>query len=190
MLVLGSCGFGYTENRLKLSQFIGNKSGKMLIIPLACMCEKETGEKEKNYVSSIGMKKENIFVFDSEKPEEFMDMDFDYITVLGGNTFKLLHLVKKFHLDTFIKKQVSEGAIYFGFSAGSYLACPDIEYVKNFDDNNDIEDNDFSALGMTEKYVLCHFNTRGTKEIMMCREYIGKEPELLTINDNQFIVIL
>lgn len=189
MLILGSFGFAYTDVRFKIGEIIKDKTGKMLIIPLACMFGTETGEREKNYASMIGFRKENIFVFDESKPSELLDMKFDYIAVLGGNTFKLLYGIRKYHLDDFIKKQVADGAVYMGFSAGACLACNNIEYVKNFDDNNHITDGDFTALGLTDKYVLCHFDLRGYNEIEMCRKYIGDEVELITIANNQLIVL-
>ena len=189
MLILGSYGFSYTQNRLKIGELIPDQTGNMLIVPLACMFEEETGQKEKNCAAMMNFKKENIFVFDGTKPEEYMERNYDYITVLGGNTFKLLYYVKKYHLDSFIKQQVAAGAIYLGFSAGAYLACGNIEYVRNFDDNNHITDGDFTALELTDKYVLCHFDYRGAEEIRMCRSYIGEEPELITINNDQLIVL-
>lgn len=189
MLILGSYGFSYTQNRLKIGELIPDQSGKMLIIPLACMFGTETGEKEKNCAALLDFKKENIYVFDDSKPNALIGMKFDYIAVLGGNTFKLLYYVKKYHLDSFIRQQVADGAVYLGFSAGAYLVCGNIEYVKNFDDNNHITDGDFTALGLTDKYVLCHFDYKGIDEIKMCRAFLGDEPELLTINNDQFIVL-
>lgn len=189
MLILGSYGFSYTQNRLKLGELIPDQSGKMLIIPLACAFGMETGEKEKNCAAMLDFRKENIFVFDESRPEDLIDQKYDYIAVLGGNTFQLLYYVKKYHLDSFIKEQVRDGAIYLGFSAGAYLACKNIEYVRNFDDNNHITDGDFSGLGLTDKYVLCHFDYRGAEKIKMCRTFLGDEPELITIKNDQFIVI-
>lgn len=188
VLILGSYGFSYTQNRLKIGELISNQSGKMLIVPLANMFE-ETGEKEKNCAAMLNFKKENIYIFDAEKSDILFKMKFDYIAVLGGNTFKLLYYAKKYHLDSFIRQQVADGTVYLGFSAGAYLACNNIEYVRNFDDNNHITDGDFTALGLTDKYVLCHFDYRGIEEIKMCRAYIGEEPELITINENQLIVL-
>ena len=189
MLILSSFGFSYTKNRLKIGESIPDKSGMMLIIPLACMFEQETGEKEKNCAVLAGFKKENIIVFDRNAPDAVKGIKFRYIAVLGGNTFKLLHLVRQYALDNFIRQQVADGADYLGFSAGAYLACPDIGYVVNFDDNNHITNGDFSALGLTDKYVLCHFDLRGNAEIKMCREYIGNEPELITITNDQIICL-
>ena len=55
-----------------------------------------------------------------------------------------------------------------------YLACDDIEYVKNYDKNDGfITDGNFHALGFTDKYVLCHFDYRDEKDIQLCRLYIG-----------------
>ena len=189
MLILGSLGFTATQNRLKISELIENKTGNMLIIPLACMFGTESGEREKNCAVMAGFEKNKIFVFDESKLSELMSVKYEYITVLGGNTFKLLKLVKEYHLDEFIRTQVANGAIYLGFSAGAYLACANIEYVVNFDSNDYIDDGDFKALGITDKYILCHFNYRGNKEIEMCRRYIGTEVELITINDDQFVVL-
>lgn len=189
MLVLGSYGFSSPETRQKLDKIITDKTGKMLIIPIATMFGKETGEKEKYFASLLGFNKADIIVFDEENPDEIKNQQFRYIVVLGGNTFQLLYKVKKFNLDTFIKNQIKNGADYLGFSAGAYLACPNIEYVKNFDDNNHIDNGDFSALGLTDKYVLCHFDMRGLAEIQMCRKFIGDEVELITIDNNQFVVL-
>ena len=189
MLILGSYGFSYTQSRLKIGELIPNQTGKMLIIPLASVCPEERGQKEKNCATMLNFKEENIYIFEAEKLDILLDMKFDYSVVLGGNTFRLLYYVKKYHLDSFIKQQVADGAIYLGFSAGAYLACHNIEYVRNFDDNNYITDGDFTALGLTDKYFLCHFDYRGIEEIKMCRSFLGDEPELITINNNQLIVL-
>lgn len=189
MLVLGSDGFRNIAVRSEISDVIRDKSGKMLIIPLASMFGKETGEKEKDFAVMTGFQKDNIHVFDDDNPDEFLNTKFDYIVVSGGNTFQLLYYVKKYCLDTFIRKQVNNDTIYMGFSAGACLACRDIEYVKNFDDNNHITDGDFSALGLTDKYFLCHFDYRGIQEIKMCRNYINDESEIITIGENQLVIL-
>ncbi len=103
MLILGSYGFSNTQNRLKIGELITNQSGNMLIIPLACMFGTETGEKEKNCAAMLNFKRENIYVFNDSNPDALLGMKFDYIAVLGGNTFQLLYYIKKYHLDSFIK---------------------------------------------------------------------------------------
>lgn len=190
MLILSSSGFSTTQVRLKIGEIIEDKSKNMLIIPLASSLGTETAERERSCAAMLGFKEENIYIFDEEKPNELLGLTFGYIVVLGGNTLRLLKKVREFHLDTFIKEQVSSGAIYLGFSAGAYLACDDIEYVKHFDYNDGfITDDNFHALGLTDKYLLCHFDYRGEEEIKLCRLYIGDKPELLTLNNDQLTVI-
>lgn len=189
MLILGSYGFSYTQMRLKIGELIPDQSGRMLIVPLACMFEQETGQKEKNGAAMLHFKRENIDVFDRKDPELYLGRKYDYIAVPGGNTFQLLYYVKQYRLDSFIRQQAAEGAVYLGFSAGAYLACRDIAYVRCFDDNNHITDGDFTALGLTDKYVLCHFDDRGVQEIKMCRSFIGDAPELITIRNDQIVVV-
>lgn len=189
MLILGSLSFIQPQNRRMLAELIKDKTGNMLIIPLACMFGLSAGEKERNCAVMAGFDKNKIFIFDEEEPEKYLDMKFAYIVVLGGNTFQLLYKVKQYRLDDFIRSQVAAGAIYIGFSAGACLACKDVEYIRDFDSNEDIKDGDFSALGLTDKYVLCHFNRRGSTEVVICRQYIGREAELITINDDQYIVM-
>ena len=60
MLILGSYGFSSTQNRLKIGELIPNQTGKMLIIPLACMFGTETGEKEKNCAAMLNFKREQL----------------------------------------------------------------------------------------------------------------------------------
>lgn len=190
MLILISSGFSTTQVRLKIGEIIEDKTGNMLIIPIASLLGMETAERERNCAAMLGFKKENIYIYDETKPDELTNMKFSYIAVLGGHTLRLLSKVRELHLDTFIKAQVSNGAIYMGFSAGAYLACDDIEYVKHYDRNEGfITDDNFHALCLTDKYVLCHFDYRDEKDIQLCRLHIGDEPELITLNNEQLVVL-
>ena len=128
MLILSSSGFSTTQVRLKIGEIIADKTGNMLIIPIASLLGMETAERERNCAAMLGFKKENIYIYDEFKPTELLNMKFSYIVVLGGHTLRLLSKVRELHLDEFIKDQVASGAIYLGFSAGAYLACDDIEY--------------------------------------------------------------
>ncbi len=189
MLILGSFGFSYPITRDKLADAIQNKQGKTLIIPLASRYGFDAGITEKKAMVFAGFDEENIYIFDEERPEKYRDMKFNHISVLGGNTFKLLHDVRKYGLDSFIKEQYANGAVYLGYSAGAYLASPSIAHIRNFDDNNHIFDENYTALALTEKHLLCHFDVRGYQEIKMCRDIIGYDTELITINNDEIIVI-
>lgn len=74
MLILGSYGFSHTQVRLKMGELIQDRTGNMLIIPLACMFEEETGQREKNCAAMLGFRAENIFVFDSANPDAYINI--------------------------------------------------------------------------------------------------------------------
>lgn len=189
MLILGSYGLGLEENRQKIGALLGERAESVLIVSLACEAWQQAGEAEKESAEKLGFRKDHICLFDPERPDALPDVQFDCIVVPGGNTFRLLHGIRAHHLDALIKRQVAGGAVYCGFSAGAYLACRNIEYVRLFDDNNHIHNGDFTALGLTEKYVLCHSDDRGFAEIRMCRQFIGDTPELITIRNDQLVVL-
>ena len=44
------------------------------------------------------------------------------IYVLGGNTFYLLHHMRRSGLDSLVRRRVEQGALYVGCSAGSIVA--------------------------------------------------------------------
>ena len=189
MLILGSNGFDMTATRERISELIEDKSGRLLVLPLAREPDSDDRRRLRNSAALAGFIRDNVYVFNEKNPVSLEGEHFDYIAVPGGNTFRLLGQLRKFGLDSFIRQQVSEGAVYLGFSAGACIACPDIEYVRNFDDIVEIKNGDYSALALTDKYVLCHYDFRGPREMRMCRDYIGDEPELITIGEQEIIVL-
>ena len=180
MLILASHSFYQTSVAQKICKLLPDCSGKMLLIGLAMDDDYAPRilAREINAAVMSGFDRENITVFDEKSPESAMQQDYDYIAVLGGNTFRLLHFVRKYGLDSFIREQVAKGAHYLGFSAGAYLACPDVEYVVGLDDNLRILDGNFKALGLTQDYVLCHFeedDRHDTRKLVEIRRQLGKQ---------------
>lgn len=189
MLILGSNGFEMAETREKICELIPDRSGRLLILPLARQTDRQSRERIRNSALLAGFKRDNICVFNEEEPESLDGEHFDYIAVPGGNTFRLLGLVRKYGLDIFIRQQIAEGAVYLGFSAGACLATPDIGYIHGYDDIVEITDGDYRALALTDKYVLCHFDYRDQRDIRHCRDYFGEEPELITIWEHEIVVL-
>lgn len=78
------------------------------------------------------------------------------IWVFGGNTFWLLHHMRRSGLDELVRKRVSEGALYVGQSAGAIVAGQSILPArwKGWDDPTVVTDRDWSrseslaALGL------------------------------------------
>ncbi|MBR0529405.1 MAG: Type 1 glutamine amidotransferase-like domain-containing protein [Ruminococcus sp.] len=189
MIILGSNGFENPTVCKKLDKLFPDKTGKLLFINIARWDSMEVGLFEKACAAGIGFKEENITIFDENDPDAVKGMKFDHIAVTGGNTFRLLHLMKKFGLDSLVKEHLSEGADYMGFSAGAYMVCKEIGYVDMFDDNIDITDGDFTAIGWIEQYPICHFERKGSECLVICKNRIGGSPEMLTIDELELKIL-
>ena len=159
MLILGSHSFYYSKVAQQIQTLLPDRSCRMLLIGLAADEDFAASilRREVNSLGMAGFDRSRITVFEPASAEAAMQQDYSYIAVLGGNTFRLLHQVCKFGLDSFIREQFAKGAHYMGFSAGAYLACPDIFPASGLDDNNDITDGDLTALHLTDDYVFCHY---------------------------------
>ncbi len=190
MIIFSSCGFRSPVMKEKFREIIPAPSGKLLILPLAGMTCEITGRVEKQAAVQFGFPEKDISVFMDSSPDEFLHRQFDYIYVPGGNTFKLLHDVRKYHLDKLILDNFRNGADYIGVSAGAYLACPNIEYVMKLgDDDNHIKGGDYSGLHLTDKYPLCHYDVRGLPYDRICREALGETAEIITINNEEIFIL-
>ena len=194
MLIFGSHSFYYNNVAQQICKLLPDRSGKMLLIGLA-MEEDYAPRLLKREVDAAVMadfNQENITVFDEKSPESSMQQDYDYITVLGGNTFRLLHFVRKFGLDKYIPEQVGRGAHYLGFSAGAYLACPDVGYVVGLDENLRILDGNFKALGLIQDYLLCHFeedDRHDMRKLIEIRRQLGCDAEVHPIRMEEVLVL-
>lgn len=188
MILAGSHGFYSVTVRRKIMEALGGRTGRMLMIPFAAS-DTAGAVRERTGAVMAGFRQEDVLIYGLDGGKELMEQDYEFISVPGGNTFRLLSRMREEGLDSFIREQYNNGAVYLGFSAGACIACPDIEYVRNFDDNIDINDGNFTALGLTDNYLLCHFDFRGTPEILMCRRFMPENAVILTINEDQLLVL-
>lgn len=112
-----------------------------------------------DFLSELGC---DLRVFDlNEEKFENLEKKFDIIWVCGGNTFFILDRMKKTGVFEFAKKAVlSNESIYFGISAGSIIAGPEIriagEAVGDYDENS-INLKDLRGLNFTNISVFPHF---------------------------------
>lgn len=88
---------------------------------------------------------------------------FDGIYIGGGNTFRLLHLLRRSHLDTSIVDFATRGKPVYGGSAGAIILGKDIALAGQFGDANDIGSADTAGLDLLRdaegrsQLVLPHF---------------------------------
>lgn len=78
----------------------------------------------------------------------------DLIIVGGGNSFHLLHHVRRHGLLEPIRERVRAGARYLGWSAGANLACPTI---KTTNDMPVIDPGGLEALGLVGFQINPHY---------------------------------
>ncbi|OGK19268.1 hypothetical protein A2866_01560 [Candidatus Roizmanbacteria bacterium RIFCSPHIGHO2_01_FULL_39_8] len=84
--------------------------------------------------------------------------DTDIIFVNGGNTFFLLKWVKKSGFENVIKEHISQGKLYIGISAGSYITCPTIEQATwEHQDRNRYEVTDLTGLNLVPFLITAHY---------------------------------
>lgn len=113
----------------------------------------------------------------------------DIIWVNGGNTFYLLDQARKSSFDTVIKEMLANGKLYYGVSAGSYLACPTIEAArwKRLDDRNVVKMTEFTSLGLVDFLIIAHYEEKW-KEVVQNGVKSTKLP-VVVLTDQQAVMV-
>ncbi len=192
-LLLTSAGF---EENLKIGkkflELVDKKPGNIKIF-LVTVQEKASDKKWlKRYFSNfkkIGINKDNVRIFSFDGKVKNNDLNgFDVIFVCGGNTFVYLDKIRKTRLDKAINNFTKKDGIYFGISAGSYVACPTIEMANwKHQDRNIINLKDSKALNLVPFLLWVHFKKEyGTiiKEAAKKTKY-----PVIALNDKQAVLV-
>ncbi|WEV74572.1 Type 1 glutamine amidotransferase-like domain-containing protein [Bifidobacterium sp. ESL0798] len=83
----------------------------------------------------------------------------DIIWVGGGNTFFLLHELKRSGAADLIVEQVAAGKTYVGVSAGAVVAGPDIDYIGKMDERSAAPSlKDVAGLNLVDFRVVPHLD--------------------------------
>lgn len=162
-LFLSSAGFA-TETEEDFIKLVGKEPSliKIGFIPTASDTEerKDYVQRDIESIKKLGMS--CIFVDLKEENEDTLYQKLsqvDVILVEGGNTFYLLDWVKKSGFDKVVKKLINEGKVYYGISAGTYIACPTIEHAKwkHLDDPDKVNRTDIDALRLVNFLIVAHY---------------------------------
>ncbi len=140
---------------------------KIIFIPTASRTEEELHyvEASKKELVELGIKRENIKILNLDRKISYGDVeDFEVIYVCGGNTFYLLKKVRESGFDNVIKKFIENGGIYFGVSAGSIIAGPNIE-IASLGDENEVGLKDFTGLNLMDAAICPHSDKKDKKKI-------------------------
>ena len=164
---------------------------KILFVPTASRTEEERVyvDKSKNQLLDVGILSENIKTLEIDHQISMKEVeDFDVLYVCGGNTFYLLHQIKKYNFDQIIKQFLKTGKVYFGVSAGSYIVCPTIEMAlwKN-PDKNDVNLIDLTALGLVPFLMTVHYEQKYADSIK--KSIMNSMFPVRILTDEQALVI-
>ena len=190
-IILTSCGIIDREFKEQFYRIINKeeiKDKKVLYITTASDGENDSDkswmDEEYETILDLGFSKENIYEFKIGQKEININ-DFDVIYMMGGNTFYLMDMIRKYNFDTVIKKAMDNGIIYIGSSAGSEILGNSVEYALPFDENN-VDMKDFTGLRIIDGIIIPHAN-RKEEFISKVKENIGEK--LFLLYDEDGIII-
>ena len=132
----------------------------------------------------------DIDVFDlSHDDPSTIQGKFDLLYMNGGNTFHILEKLRAQNLVEPIKQMVENGTVYFGVSAGSILAGPDISIagMGSQGDKNDIALENLTAFHFTDLIIFPHYRPEFYQEAGDMRTRFGNK--LRVLSDEQAIQI-
>lgn len=170
------------------------KGKRITFIPTASLVEEVRFyvDDDRKAFEELGIIVEKLEIT-TASPDEISEMlnRNDYIFVSGGNIFYLLQELRRKGADILITEQIRAGKLYIGTSAGSVILCPDIEFVKEMDNNYTAPElQSFTGLNIVDFYILPHYLDFPFEEITqnIVKKY-GKKLDLRPISNKQVITI-
>ena len=174
-----------------IKEEIDNK--KVAFIPTASLHEGNTG-----YVGSARklFKKLGASVTEIDISTEaystiqavFEDADVIYFT--GGNSFFLMDQLRKTETDELLKKELANGKLMIGESAGAIICAPTIQYIEQMDEKpEDYSQEDNEGLDLIDFYVLPHYLTAPFKKITERIMAEFSDLNICAINNHQAIIV-
>ncbi|WP_409967515.1 Type 1 glutamine amidotransferase-like domain-containing protein [Bengtsoniella intestinalis] len=161
-LILTSQGLNTQEGAALIAKELDGEdlSSKSILLVLLNRCPPHSIQKVVvQACENMGFQRGNIFYSDDLALPETVD----YIYVTEGNTFSILHHLRRERstpkskaLIPYIRRNVANGATYIGASAGAMLAGVDIALALEFD-KNCYTMTDFTALGLFQGSVIPHY---------------------------------
>ncbi len=188
-LILSSCDFINENSKQVILDNLDKKLSecKVLFIPN----EKATKEKinSNNYYERLKTdgfdKKNNIYIFDESRPNDFRNLDIDLIYVSGGNTFATLDKLRKCDFDKEIVNYVNKGVTYIGGSCGAQIVTSNIKHVEAFDENY-VNMEDYKGLCLFDGILFCHYDESRKKNY---DEALNGKYKVYKLTDDDSIVI-
>ena len=163
-IVLTSCGIRNEDFKNRFYEIVSKdelKNKKVLYITTAIDGEKDDDKdwvyEEYKTILDLGISEENITEY--KIGNNINIDDFDIIYMMGGNTFYLLDMIRKYKFDTLIKEFINSNKIYIGSSAGSEILGNSIETALPYDENI-VNMSDFTGLKIVDGLIVPHCNRK------------------------------
>jgi dipeptidase E len=118
----------------------------------------------------------------------FEDADVIYFT--GGNSFFLMDQLRKTETDELLKKELANGKLMIGESAGAIICAPTIQYIEQMDEKpEDYSQEDNEGLDLIDFYVLPHYLAAPFKKITERIMAEFSDLNICAINNHQAIIV-
>lgn len=118
----------------------------------------------------------------------FEDADVIYFT--GGNSFFLMDQLRKTETDELLKKELANGKLMIGESAGAIICAPTIQYIEQMDEKpEDYSQEDNEGLDLIDFYVLPDYLTAPFKKITERIMAEFSDLNICAINNHQAIIV-
>lgn len=190
-IILTSCGIINEELKKQFYRIINIeeiKDKKVLYITTASDGENDSDKSwmddEYKTILNLGFEEKNIYEYKIGQKEININ-NFDVIYMMGGNTFYLMDMIRKYNFDRIIKNAIDNGIIYIGSSAGSIILGNSVEYALPFDENN-VDMKDFTGLKIIDGIIIPHANR---KEEFINKVKNGINEKLYLLYDENGIII-
>jgi dipeptidase E len=141
----------YPKNNIK--NFLGERSLKALFIPYAAVTFSFDVYEEKVSQKFREIGHDVVSIHHFPDPVEAVK-NASAIVVGGGNTWKLLKMIRDNNLIDAVREKVIAGTPYIGWSAGSNVACPTI---KTTNDMPVVEPDSFKAFNLIPFQINPHY---------------------------------
>lgn len=187
-IVLTSCGIIAKELKEEFYKLFNKQIEelKMLYIPVASDDDpdKDWVEEEFQTILDLGIRKENIKEYRMDYELDLSEYDFIYM--MGGNTFYLMKMIRENDFGNKIKSAIDNGIVYVGSSAGSEILGTTIEVALPYDENIYGID-DYTGLKIVNKVIIPHANRK--QEFIKEQKKKYKE-EIYQLFDEHAIIIV
>jgi len=187
-LLLTSSGLSSDNIAKRFLDLIGKNPNETRILFITTA---STNEEEQEYVKKseeellkLGIIREHITWIKGLDSADTQEHDVMY--VCGGNTYYLLHEIRRTHFNEKILHFIDSGGVYVGVSAGSIIMCPDIRHAKNLD-KNFIKLQDTRGLNVIDKVIQPHYEEKDEDTTKKFEK--ENECTVLRLPDNQALEI-